>query len=308
MLHYRSLAGIQLENTWLTIGSFDGVHRGHQEIIHQVVAGARKIGAPAVAITFYPHPAVVLGKRTDAQFLTSPEERANLLGELGIDIVITYPFTTETAHLTALEFMTRLHDHLGLRQLFVGQGFALGRDREGNTERLRQIGTELDYQLQVIPPVLNDGAPISSSKIRSRLQEGDVTHAAMLLGRFYRISGQVVTGDARGKSLGIPTANLQIWAERAIPKAGVYVCKAFVGEKSWGAVTNIGTRPTFEGGDQKPRVEAHLLDFNADLYDQELSLEFVERLRDEKRFPSIESLVDQIHADIARAREILETI
>lgn len=306
MLHYQSLEGVSLANTWLTIGSFDGVHRGHQEIIRQLVTGARDANATSVAITFHPHPAVVLGKRSNPLFLTTPEERASLLGELGVDVVVTYPFDTATSQLSARDFIARLHQHLGLRRLLVGQDFALGRGREGNVERLSVLGQEFGYSVEVIPPVLNGDVVVSSSQIRSILLEGDVEHAARLLGRCYSVSGQVVHGDDRGKSLGIPTANLSVWSERTIPKAGVYVCRALVDGEYWGAVTNIGIRPTFENLPVIPRIEAHLLDFDADIYERHISLEFVSRLRDEQRFSDIQSLIKQIHTDIQRAREILQ--
>ncbi|MGW8250104.1 MAG: bifunctional riboflavin kinase/FAD synthetase [Anaerolineales bacterium] len=305
MLHYRSLAGVKLDNTWLTIGSFDGVHLGHQAIIHQLVSGAKQAGASAVAFTFHPHPAVVLGKRQDALLITDPEEKAFLLNKLGVDVVITYPFTKETAQLTAEQFVAMLHDHLGLRRLFVGQDFALGHGREGNVSRLGELGEKSGYQVEVIPPVKNGDIVISSSQIRSRILNGEILQAERLLGRRYTLSGRVVPGDARGKMLGIPTANLSVSEERMIPKAGVYVCRAFIGGEAWGAVANIGVRPTFEDGPVSPRVEAHLINFNGDLYGLDLSLEFVDRLRDEQRFSSIQSLVEQIHTDIARAREVL---
>lgn len=306
MLHYHSLDGISLTNTWVTIGSFDGVHRGHQEIVRQVVSGAHKANAIAVAVTFYPHPAVVLGKRSNPLFLTTPEERAALLGALGVDVVITYPFTTEVSQLSAREFMEQLHQHLGLRRLFVGSDFALGRGREGDVNRLSEIGKEFGYSVEIVSPVVNGDVVISSSQIRSILLEGDVVRAASLLGRPYSIKGQVVHGDDRGKSLGIPTANLSVWSERTVPKAGVYVCRAMVEDRYWGAVTNIGVRPTFENEPVPPRVEAHLLDFDGDIYGHEISLEFISRLRDEQRFSDIQSLLQQIHTDIDHAREILQ--
>jgi riboflavin kinase/FMN adenylyltransferase len=247
-----------------------------------------------------------LGKRSNPLFLTTPEERAALLGELGVGAVITYPFNVATSQMSALEFMSQLHQHLGIRQLFVGENFALGKGREGNVSRLREIGEDLGYSVNIVPAVMNGDVVISSSQIRSLLLEGDVVHAARLLGRSYMITGHVVHGDDRGKLLGIPTANLSIWAERTIPKVGVYVCRALVEGKYWGAVTNIGIRPTFENLPVTPRVEAHLLDFNDDIYNRQISLEFVARLRDEKRFLDIQSLIHQIHTDVDRAREILQ--
>ena len=305
MQHYRSLDDVFLEDAWLAIGSFDGVHLGHQEVLKKLVRGAHATGSPAVVITFHPHPAVVLGKRQHPFYLTTPEERAALLGALGVDVVITQPFNRQVASLTALEFMTWVRDHLHLSHLIVGPDFALGRGREGNIERLSQIGEEQGYTVEVAGPVSSDGDPISSSAIRKALDEGDVERAARLLGRPYCLSGKVIHGDGRGKSLGIPTANLDVWAERAIPKNGIYVCHAHLDGLTWGAVTNIGFRPTFDNQPPSPRVEALLLDFDQDIYGQEMELSFIARLRDEVRYSSVQDLLDQIKLDIQDAREIL---
>lgn len=305
MQHYWSLEDVQLQNAWVTIGSFDGVHRGHQEIIRQLTAGARKAGAPAVVLTFHPHPAVVLGKRSDPFYLTGPEARAALLGELGTDYVITHPFTFELANMTAAEFMAMVKERLGLSHLWVGYDFALGRKRQGDVATLRELGKSLGYTLDVMPPIQAGSETISSSQIRAALANGEVERAAGLLGRPYAVPGRVIHGDGRGRTIGVPTANLEVWAEQAIPKAGVYVCQAQLGEEMWGAVTNVGVRPTFENQPASPRVEVHLLDFDRDLYGQEVRLFFLARLRDEQRFPTIDALVAQIHADITRGREIL---
>jgi riboflavin kinase/FMN adenylyltransferase len=164
----------------------------------------------------------------------------------------------------------------------------------------------MGYSVEAIGPVEVEGQVVSSSLIRSRLAEGEVTQAAALLGRPYQLSGEVVLGDGRGKSLGIPTANLAVWPERALPRAGVYACRAWVDGQSWAAVTNVGVRPTFETQPVLPRVEAHLLDYNSDLYGREVQLDFIARLRDEMRFASVQELVEQIHTDIVRGREVLK--
>lgn len=307
MQHYRSLSGVTLDNVWMTIGSFDGVHRGHQEIVRRVVSGATQAGVPSVVFTFYPHPAVVLGKRQDPLLLTQPDVKADLLGEMGVDYVVTYPFTVETSMHTAEEFINLLHEHLGMQRLLVGEDFALGRGREGDVVRLEELGRKVGYTLEVVTPVRNGDIIVSSSQIRKHLFEGDVAQAEGLLGRRYKISGEVVHGDARGKLIGIPTANLDVPNEQAIPKTGVYVCRAYVGGKRYGAVANIGFRPTFDNGTAAPRVEAHILDFDEDLYDSILSLEFIRRLRNEMRFSSVQSLIEQIQADISSARSILDT-
>jgi riboflavin kinase/FMN adenylyltransferase len=305
MRHFRTLEGLSLKDTWLTVGTFDGVHRGHQEIVSQLAAGAHLLGYPAVVLTFYPHPAVVLGKRSDPFYLTTPEERADLLGEFGADIVITQPFDRQLASTTALDFISGLHRQLGMRHLVIGQGFALGKDRQGNAARLAELGTEFGYTVEEFSPIQMDGSIVSSSRIRAALADGDLDQVARLLGRPFAVTGRVVPGDGRGHTIGIPTANLDLWAERAIPKAGVYVSQATVNGKVWGAVTNVGVRPTFEVQPVPPRVETHLLDFKADLYGEEMRLSFLARLRDEQRFSDIQALVTQIQSDILAARQVL---
>jgi riboflavin kinase/FMN adenylyltransferase len=305
MQHHLSLDGVSLDDSWVTIGTFDGVHLGHQSIIQNLTGGAHRTGIPAVVVTFFPHPAVILRKREDPFYLTTPDERAALLGALGADIVITYPFTAEVAALSAYDFMARLKAHTGLSHLSVGYDFAMGRGREGNAARLREIGVELGYTLEETGQVLLDGEVVSSSVIRRMLMAGDIDQVNRFLGRPFQITGQVVRGDGRGRGIGIPTANLDVWAARAIPAAGVYVCRAQVNGAMCGAVANIGVRPTFEDQPVPARVEAHLLDFDADLYHQDLPLQFIARLRDERRFANVQALVEQIHTDIAAARGVL---
>jgi riboflavin kinase/FMN adenylyltransferase len=306
MQHYRSLDDIALQNSWLTIGVFDGVHRGHQEILSNLTAGAHQKGAPAVVLTFWPHPAVVLGKRHDLKCLTTPEERAGLFGAMDVDVVITQPFTPDFAALSAFDFMRRVSRNLGLRSLWIGYDFALGHNREGDLDRLTKLGKEFGYSVQAIGPVKNGGDVLSSSMIRQRIRSGDVTRAADNLGRFYSLSGAVVHGDGRGRKINIPTANIDYPKDKVIPANGVYATWAWVGGKRYPAASNIGINPTFTPDKQIPNVEAHLLDFDRDLYDQEVKLEFVERLRDELKFSSVEALLEQIRADIAQTREILK--
>ena len=306
MQHYRSLSDVSLKNSWLTIGVFDGVHRGHQEILANLTAGAHEHGVPAVVLTFWPHPAVVLGKRNDLKILSTPEERADLLGALGVDAVITQPFTLEFAQLSALDFMRLVSERLGLRSLWIGHDFALGHNREGNLERLTEIGNQLGYNVQAIGPVANGEDVLSSSLIRQRIRSGDVARAAQNLGRFYAVRGPVVHGDGRGHRINIPTANIDYPKDKVIPANGIYACWAWLGEEKLPAAVNIGVNPTFTPDKETPNLEAHILDFDRDLYGQELKLEFVERLRDELKFDSVEMLVKQIHADIGKTREILK--
>ncbi|HEX9616886.1 MAG TPA: bifunctional riboflavin kinase/FAD synthetase [Anaerolineales bacterium] len=303
MPHYRSLEGIHLNNSWLTIGSFDGVHLGHQAIVKRLAQGAHEAGSQAVVLTFYPHPAVVLGKRKDPFYLTASDERADLLEAYGADVVITNPFDRAVAATSASDFIQKLKANLGLAHLLVGPDFALGRNREGDVPTLRKLGETFGYTLEIMPPVEAGGEVVSSSRIRALLAGGKVGMAARLLGRPYRVGGQVITGDGRGRSIGIPTANLDVWTERALPKAGVYVCRAIIDGKPWRAVTNVGVRPTFESEPVPPRVETHILDFLDPIYGRQIQLDFLARLRDEQRFPSVQALVEQIHRDIRETRE-----
>lgn len=305
MTHYQSLEAVSLTGSWLTIGVFDGVHRGHQEIIRQLTAGAHASGAPAVLLTFSPHPAKVLAGR-EIPCLTTPEERAEILFSLGVDDVITMPFTRELAERSAEDFMTELKTRLGLRKLLIGYDFALGRGRAGNFQRLAEIGKALDYDVQAVEALRLSEDVISSTLIRQTIADGAVSLAAAKLGRCYSAQGPVVPGDGRGRAIGIHTANVEPPALKVLPANGVYATWSFVGGEKHPAVTNIGLRPTFTGGEALPRIEAHLLGYSGNLYGKMLKLEFVERLRGEQKFPSVEALVAQIRADIEQARGILK--
>ncbi len=306
MQHFRSIDQVALRESWLTIGVFDGVHRGHQAILRQLVAGAHQAGLPAVVLTFHPHPAVTLGKAKNFKYLTLPDEKAEALGQLGVDVVVTHPFTLEVSDVPAEEFMQLLNARLGLQALWVGYDFALGRGRGGDISRLTELGVDLGYMVHTVEAVADELGIISSRGVRNLVTEGRVAEAAAALDRYYSLSGPVVHGDARGRRIGIPTANVDIHPEKVVPANGVYACWAWTLGKRHPAVTNIGVRPTFEGGEPALRVETHLLDENKDLYGGEVNLEFVQRLRDEMKFPSVEALVEQIHADINKTREVLK--
>jgi riboflavin kinase/FMN adenylyltransferase len=256
-------------------------------------------------LAFTPHPAKVLAGK-DIPCLTTPDERAEILFGLGVDDVITMPFTRDLAERTAENFMAELKTRLGLKKLLIGYDFALGKGRAGNFQRLGEIGKSLDYEVQAVEAVRLKDDVISSTLIRQTIADGAVALAAVKLGRYYSMQGPVVPGDGRGRTIGIHTANVEIPAGKALPANGVYACWAFVDGEKHLAVTNIGLRPTFTGGDAMPRVEAHLLDYSSDLYGKTLKLEFVERLRGEQKFPSVEALIAQIRADIERARELLK--
>lgn len=311
MQHYWSLddtnldAGSRTANTWVTIGSFDGVHLGHQAILRQLIDGAHAINAPVVVVTFHPHPARVLRNQTGPFYLTSPEERAHLLGSMGVDGVITHPFDRHVAGLSAYDFMSRLHNRLGISHLCIGHDFALGRNREGDFSVLQQLGAEFGYTVGSLSPITLDGQIISSSMIRKTLADGDVARAWFMLGRAYQITGKVIHGDGRGHTIGIPTANLDVWHERLIPKPGVYACLAKTLGETFKAVTNIGYRPTFDRQETRIHIETHLLEFDQTLYGHDVRLSFLEHLRDEQRFTSVQELVGQIQLDIAKTQAII---
>src|SRR6266508_4207404 len=304
MLHYRSLEEVNLQNSWLTVGVFDGVHRGHQEIIKKLTTGAHANDAPAVVLTFDPHPASVLSGQ-EIKCLTLPDERANLLGQLGVDAVITERFTRELSTVTAYDFMSRLTRQLGLQHLLIGYDFALGKGREGNPTRLTEIGLELGYTVEVVPALSDESGVISSTEIRKLIELGNVAEAARLLGHPYSLHGPVIHGDGRGKRINVPTANLAYSRAKMIPAKGIYACWATVQGERYPAAINIGVNPTFTPDKQIPNVETYILDFHRDIYEQDVRLDFVARLRDELKFDSVDTLVEQIWKDVAQVRELL---
>jgi len=306
MPHFRSLDEIMLENSWVTVGVFDGVHRGHQQILQKLTAKAHANRGPSVVVTFDPHPAKIFG-RGEIKLLTLPGERAKLLSDYGVDVVITQPFDRELADVTALDFMKRLKTQLGLDHLILGYDSALGKNREGNTARLTEIGSELGYTVETVSALGDESGVISSTEIRKLVAVGKVDDAARLLGHYYRLQGLVSHGDHRGRTIGFPTANLSYAREKVIPAGGIYACWAYIGEGKYQAAINIGTNPTFTPDKQTLNVEAYLLDFDQDIYDEMLTLEFVDRLRDELRFDSVTALIEQIKRDVDQTRKILGT-
>ncbi len=306
MRHVTSLEELNLtQPSALTIGAFDGVHRGHQALIGQMVNEAHANGRAAVVLTFFPHPSVVLRGRRPSFYLSSPDEKAEYLAGLGVDAMVTHPFNLAVSEIRAAEFVDRLVTFARLDELWCGADFALGHNREGTVEYLQAAGAQQGFRIRIMAPVLFDGEAISSTRIRQTLRDGAVEQAARYLGRPFRLAGQVVEGAKRGRLLGIPTANLAISDERATPAVGVYACRALAPGWQGQAVVNIGFRPTFEGGEARPTIEAHLLDFSGDLYGQTVALDFMARLRSEIKFPGVEALLAQIQRDIVSARAML---
>jgi riboflavin kinase / FMN adenylyltransferase len=305
MQHYSSLQDLSLKNCWLTIGVFDGVHRGHQQIIHGMAAGAHENYVPAVVLTFNPHPARIFG-RGDIKLLTLPEERAELLASMGVDIVVTHPFDQTFADTTALDFMKLVKRHLGVSHLVLGYDATVGKNREGNAARLKEIGQKLGYTVEVIPALSDESGVISSTEIRKLIATGNVVDAARLMGHSYSLHGPVAHGDKRGRTIDVPTANIEYSPDKLIPANGIYACWADLNGQRYSAAVNIGFNPTFTPDKTTANVEAHLLDFKREIYGEDVRLEFVARLRDELRFNSVEALLEQIWKDIADTRRILK--
>ena len=287
----------------LTIGVFDGVHRGHQSLLAKVVAEANTKGAAAGVLTFRNHPDSVLNPNFQPQYITSIAERIRLIKDLGIDFVVPVTFDMEIAGLRARKFTELLRSKLRMRGLVVGPDFAMGYKREGNVDMLSDMGAELGFSVSVVDLLSDGGDAVHSTSIRKALVDGNVKDMAKKLGRNFSISGTVVTGDKRGRTLGFPTANIEVGPDMVVPGNGIYATLAFVDGERHMAATSIGTRPTFDGKGRT--IEAFLLEFDSNLYNRKLRLEFVQRLRDELKFDSVDALLEQMELDVEQTRRLL---
>jgi len=286
----------------VTIGVFDGVHRGHQHLIGVLLERARPEGLATVALTFNPHPRTVLRPGTAITYLTSLEERVELLQGQGVDSVGVVAFTSELAQLSAEDFLSLLVQELEMRLLVVGPDFALGRNRAGTIGVMREIGERLGFRVEVAPLLAEADEKVGSSAIRQALGAGDVERVGRLLGRPFSLRGPIVAGDRRGRALGFPTANIALGLDRALPAYGIFVTRAYVRESSHESCTSIGIRTTFDV-EPRPVVETFILDFDEDIYGREMQIDLLRRLRGEERFASAEALIAQIHKDIENTRE-----
>jgi riboflavin kinase/FMN adenylyltransferase len=239
------------------------------------------------------------------KYLTLPEEKAEILAEMGVDFLLTHPFSTEVTGLSAEAFMESIQAKVGLEKLLIGYDFSLGKNRQGDAKYLSKLGERDGYIVQAFPPVSDVTGIISSSRVRDALVDGKVRDAHQLLGHPYALSGSVIRGDGRGRKINIPTANIEVPDEKIVPLNGVYACWASVLGEKYPAVTNIGIRPTFTPDKERANIETHILDFSKDIYGEELKLEFISRLRDEKKFGSVDELLTQIRVDIEKAQEVL---
>ncbi|MBI4247562.1 MAG: bifunctional riboflavin kinase/FAD synthetase [Candidatus Rokubacteria bacterium] len=289
--------------TTVALGVFDGVHLGHQAILRAALRRARETGLEALVCTFEPHPLEILQPGRAPLPIVPLSERLALIAALGLDAAVVLDFTPEMAAMEPEAFVKDvLLDRLRARQVVVGFNHTFGRGARGDAGLLQALAARLGFQAEVVPPLVVDGVQVSSSEIRAALEQGAVDRAQRYLGRPYGMSGDVVRGAGRGRSLGFPTANVA--PDRGLPiPGGVYACHARVDGATYGAVVNVGTRPTFR--ETARVVEAHLINFSGVLYGQALRLDFIARLRDEQKFPGVDALREQIARDIAAARQLL---
>jgi riboflavin kinase/FMN adenylyltransferase len=292
------------KDSLITIGVFDGVHIGHQHLIAQLKNMAEKQGLISVVITFSQHPQEILTPGSHPPFLSDAGEKATLLKKEKVDAVIVLTFTPELSQLTAREFVNLLQTKLRMKGLVIGPDFAMGKNSEGNIDNLRKLGQEMGFSVTVIPPVKNNGDIVSSTAIRRSLADGDMPKVERMMGRPFSLHGRVIHGKGRGKGLGFPTVNLNILPGQALPSDGVYATRAHISGKEFPSVTNVGTNPTF--GTNERTIEAYLLEFQDDLYELEVKIDFVCKIRDEIEFANVEDLKTQITSDIIIARSILE--
>jgi riboflavin kinase/FMN adenylyltransferase len=295
-----------IQKLYLALGNFDGVHRGHQSLIKGAVERKNESDGISAAFIFEPHPAQLLTPDRMPLLLSTPQRKAWLLENMGLDLLIYNRFTHDIASLSPEQFVRRfLLEQLHVKEVFVGFNFSFGFKGLGTPETLKQLGEQYNFAVHIIEPVTAEGELVSSSAIRQALEEGKISQAARMLGYDPILDGIVVEGEHRGRQLGFPTANVGVEINYNIPAKGVYVARAEINDKKYGAVVNIGSKPTFH--EEYPvSVEAHLLDFAGDIYGQPISLSFIEKIRDEKRFAGLDELVAQIKKDAQTARDILK--
>jgi len=288
----------------LAIGVFDGVHLGHQAVIRQSLEQQQKDGGTVVVVTCDPHPATVLSTRKAPRVLTSSHHKARLLSKLlQVENLLAVRFDLEFSQKSGESFLRELTDHASIKSISVGVDFQFGKNRSGNVALLETLGEELGFVVNATPIVSIDGTVVSSTQIRESIEAGDFSAAKNLLGRCYTVLGTVVEGRKLGRTLGFPTANLTVHSE-ILPPTGVYAVRVTAPDGSRDGVANLGYRPTVEGGDVKRLLEVHLLEFDKEIYGEELEVEFVEQLRGEQKFDGIDSLKKQIAMDIEKAKSL----
>jgi riboflavin kinase/FMN adenylyltransferase len=303
LLRHLERVGRRFNTPVLTLGNFDGVHLGHQEILRRLVLRARALGGSAIVLTFQPHPTAVLAPARAPRLITDWRTRVNLIAAMSVDAIIVQHFTRAFAAVSADDFVRRfLVDGLGVRAVVVGHRVSFGHNRAGGAETLRLLGARCGFDVEVIGPVEVNGMLVSSSAVREAVAEGDFERARILLGRVFSVAGRVIHGHHRGHALGFPTANLRI-PDLVLPPDGVYAVRVLVKGVQHDGVANLGFNPTFQ--EHERSLEAHLFDLNDNLYGQRMEVRFVRRLRGETKFATVQALAEQIARDAAAARAAL---
>jgi riboflavin kinase/FMN adenylyltransferase len=291
--------------TVLAIGVFDGVHAGHQQLIKRAVNEARKIGGTAMVMTFFPHPVQVLKPELQLPMLVSLKYRLKLIAQLGVDVCLVVKFSKTFSQLNPMAFIENiLLKKINPHEVFIGYDFRFGKDREGSLNLLQSIAREKGFRVNIVHAIKRRQKPISSTLIRNLIVEGNLSRAGSLLGRRVSLLGTVRRGDARGKSLGFPTANIDPNCE-VIPPAGVYAVRIEIGQYSYRGMANIGRRPSFKRKNSPLNIEVHIFNFKKNIYGQDIIVEFVKKLRDEKMFNSKEALIQQLKNDELRAKRVI---
>jgi riboflavin kinase / FMN adenylyltransferase len=291
--------------TCVAIGIFDGLHRGHQYLLAKMMAKAKELKATPVVVTFFPHPAHVLRPDMKLSYLVSLDERLALIKDMGVKVCVVIEFNKTFAKVEPDQFIRKtLVNNLKAKAIFVGEDFKFGRDRMGDVQLFKRLSAECGYTMYAVPALTSGGEPISSTRIRKLITEGNLAKAERLLGRPVSLQGQVIKGEGRGKGLGFPTANVAYDSE-ILPPNGVYAVKVALKNKIYNGAANLGVRPSFKGKDAKPQLEVYIFDLNRNLYGQVLRVQFIKKIRDEKKFSSSDQLIAQIRKDITRIKTIL---
>ena len=304
--HQIDDAGLSPAASVVTMGNFDGIHLGHQALVLRSLEEARHRNVASVVLTFDPHPLKVLAPARAPRLILTPEDKIELLQHLGIDVVINQRFDSSFASLDAEEFVRRfIVNRLKAKKIWVGRDLRFGHGRKGDVEQLVRWGEELDFEVGIVEPILVNGVRVSSSQIRQAIEAGRVDEARSSLGRYHFISGTVVEGNRRGRDLGFPTANIASCTE-VIPSDGIYATLFHIGQERWLSVSSIGVNPTFGAG---PRtVESYMLNFDRDIYGKKIKLAFVKKIREEKKFADVASLIAQIQEDVRSARAVFHSL
>lgn len=311
MVYHTDIEKFNAENPVVTVGIFDGVHRGHRFILERLRDAAAGLNGESVLLTLWPHPRTILNQVDDSfRLLNTLEEKKVLLAEAGIDHMAVIPFTNSFSRLSSCEFIRDyLVERIGIRHLVVGYNHRFGRDREGDFDKLSKCASEYGFGIEMVPELESGPGELSSSVIRNLIQSGDVSGASRLLGYEYSLKGEVIGGSRLGTSIGFPTANITPSDSiKLLPKSGVYAVRALLKGENFPGMLNIGTRPTVNDNADNQTIEVHMLDFSQDVYNEEIRIHFIERLRDEKKFPDIDSLRKQLQVDKENTRRVFRDL